>query len=715
MSLVGATLLSPYRVVPLVALVACLSSSGAVLAQQTENPPAPVGEGPVVRISVEVIQVDAVVTTKDGRPVADLGASDFEILEDGRRQEITLCTYVPLEGPAATGSGPAATAPRAGALRQADVRRTMAFLVDDLSLGWWGTLSARTALARFVDEQMQPGDVVAILQTGAGSGAFQQFTADKRLLHAAIDGLHFNLAGRGSISPLSIAGSEGNAAAPAARGGGAGAGDAAVAALRRRMDAFAADSNRQRQFHLALGTLGAVHQVLRGLQNMPGRKSLVFLSEGMSQRDRSGDRSDFYERLQRVTDLANRASVVIYAVDPGGLTTFGAGADASAPTTTLANRQSLEELRGSLSTLAEDTGGLLVTDSNDVSDSLGRVLRDQQGYYLIGYSPESSTFKPDRAGPKYHKIQLKVKRPNLRVRSRKGFYGVAMSGARAPVAEGHQQLANAVYSPFTAPDISVRLTSLFGGDPKGSSYVRSLLHMNIQGITFQEQANGSRKAELEIAAMTFGVDGFAVDRTARSDTISISSELFEQARRGGLVYSLDVPIKKPGAYQIRTVVRDVASGGLGSASQFVEVPDLGSGRLATSGLTLSAAGPTPNAAAEAAVDPDSTPAVRRFHRGASVSYALEIYNARTLAPSGGPQLLVRLSLFRDDRLVQSMPTLPFDGAGQPDPKRLALAGSFRLGSTMEPGRYVLEVAVQDTAAGRKAGPAAQWMDFDLVE
>jgi hypothetical protein len=167
-------------------------------------------------------------------------------------------------------------------------------------------------------------------------------------------------------------------------------------------------------------------------------------------------------------------------------------------------------------------------------------------------------------------------------------------------------------------------------------------------------------------------------------------------------------------------VRDVASGRLGSASQFVEVPELGSGRLATSGLILSAEGPPPNAetadhaAAAAEADPDLTPAVRRFRRGTSVSYALAIYNAR-IAAAGRLQLLVRLSLFCDGRLVQSMPTLPFDGAGQPDPNHLALTGSFRLGSTMEPGRYVLEVAVQDEAAGKKSGPAAQWMDFDVVE
>jgi hypothetical protein len=181
-----------------------------------------------------------------------------------------------------------------------------------------------------------------------------------------------------------------------------------------------------------------------------------------------------------------------------------------------------------------------------------------------------------------------------------------------------------------------------------------------------------------------------------------------------------VPIKKAGAYQLRTAVRDVASGRLGSATQFVEVPDLGRDRLALSGLIMSGAaapagGDGPGGSPTSEIDPDSTPAVRRFHRGSAASYALAIYNARVPSAAARPQLLVRLSLYRDDRLAQAMPAMPYDGAGQADPRRLALAGSFRLGSTMEPGRYVLEVAVQDLAAGPKAGPAAQWMDFEVVE
>jgi VWFA-related protein len=698
----------------LVTFVTCLAVGDSAFGRQAEGPQKSESGAPVVRVSVEVIQVDAVVTTKDGRQVSDLGPADFEILEDGRRQDITLCSFVPLEGRPATSGSPAGARSQEPDRRET-IRRTMVFVVDDLSLGFRSTLAARQALDRFVDERMQPGDFVAILQTGAGSGALQQFTSDKRLLRATIARLRFNPAGRGAIAPLSIDGSGGNASAPAAGAGGSGAGDAAVAALAGRMNAFAAASLRQRQLHLAMGTMGALQSALRGLQQMPGRKSLVFLSEGFVQRDPWGERSDMYERLRAVTDLANRASVVVYAINPAGLETFGGGAEAAAPTSALSSRRAAEEARGGLSTLADDTGGLLLTDTNDIGGAVGRVLDDQSGYYLIGYVPDASLFKPDKSGPRYHKIQIKVRRPGLRVRSRKGFYAVASAGSEATEHEG---LATAVYSPFAARDLGVRLTSLFGSDPNSGPYVRSLLHMDIQGITFQEQPDGSYQTELEIAVMTFGVDGFAVERLARSDKISIRPEFFEGAGRGGIVYTLDMPVKKPGPYQMRAAVRDVASARMGSASQFLEVPNLGADQLALSGLIMSGgatAEGNPASPAADVVDPDSTPAVRRFHRGTSVSYALAVYNAHTVSATGRPDLLVRLSLYRDDRLLQSMPILSFVGEGQSDPKRLALAGSFRLGATMEPGRYVLEVAVQDKAAGSKAGPVAQWMDFEVVD
>ena len=151
---------------------------------------------PIVRISLEVVQVDAVVTDRDGRFVTDLEAKDFEILEDGKPQPVTLCSYVrTADEDAAVAPGPAP----AGPLRRESVRRTLAFVVDDLSLGFISTVRVRNLLTNFVDEQMRAGDLVAIVRTGAGLGSLQQFTSDRRLLKSAIDRIRYNLAGRGPL------------------------------------------------------------------------------------------------------------------------------------------------------------------------------------------------------------------------------------------------------------------------------------------------------------------------------------------------------------------------------------------------------------------------------------------------------------------------------------------------------------------------------------
>src|SRR5690242_9028333 len=138
----------------------------------------------VVKISVTLVQVDAVVTDKKGRHITDLKPEDFEISEDGKRQHITNFSYVagqPIASTPATESGkPAKQAlpmpPVPTRLRPEQVRRTIALVVDDLGLSYESTSFVRDALKKFVADQMQEGDLVAIIRTGAGVGALQQFT-----------------------------------------------------------------------------------------------------------------------------------------------------------------------------------------------------------------------------------------------------------------------------------------------------------------------------------------------------------------------------------------------------------------------------------------------------------------------------------------------------------------------------------------------------------
>jgi VWFA-related protein len=142
--------------------------------------------------------------------------------------------------------------------------------------------------------------------------------------------------------------------------------------------------------------------------------------------------------LSQLIDAANRASVVVYAVDTKGMATlaFTAADDIN---TKLGNGDVQQadfnsarasrflrnvESRQGLQQIAAETGGFLVQNQNDVSAGLGRILEDQGSYYLIGYVPDPSAYRAGREGPSFHKIKVKLKRPGLQVRSRSGFFGV---------------------------------------------------------------------------------------------------------------------------------------------------------------------------------------------------------------------------------------------------------------------------------------------------
>ena len=178
-----------------------------------QQPSAP-EDDEVVRITTNLVQVDAVVTDGRGNLVTDLRAGDFEILENNRPQGITSFSYVSIDSAAPQTVQPIASDPRQRApspappvrLRRDQVRRTMAVVVDDLGLSFESTAFVRQALKKFVDQQIQPGDLVAIIRSSAGAGALQQFTSDKRQLYAAIERVRWYPFGRSGISAFSSIG-----------------------------------------------------------------------------------------------------------------------------------------------------------------------------------------------------------------------------------------------------------------------------------------------------------------------------------------------------------------------------------------------------------------------------------------------------------------------------------------------------------------------------
>ena len=167
----------------------------------------------VIRIDVNLVQVDAVVTDSRGRRVTDLQPASFEILQDGKPQTITNFSYVSTQAGWRESAGHRAALakpvkgeapPPPPVLRPTEVRRTLALVVDDLGLAGENIPAVRSAIKNFIDEQMRPGDLVAIVRTGAGMGALQQFTTDKRLLYAALDRVKYgeSRVGMSSFAPL---------------------------------------------------------------------------------------------------------------------------------------------------------------------------------------------------------------------------------------------------------------------------------------------------------------------------------------------------------------------------------------------------------------------------------------------------------------------------------------------------------------------------------
>jgi VWFA-related protein len=706
-------------------------------AQQPATPEGQEGQDDVddevVRITTNLVQVDAVVTDRDGRQVTNLSAEDFEILENGKPRQVTNFSYVrvaqPTTAPAAEPERPrdrkaaAAVPPVPPArLSPGQVRRTFALVVDDLMMSGESMHLARRALRRYVDEQLEPGDLVAVIRTSSGASALQQFTNDRQRLHSAIERIRW--------SPR--------------RGGKASANESIIdtspiGGMPQSVDGDRAqdkDYDEYRAERFTIGTMGALRFVVRGLREMPGRKAVILFSDGFALRDSKGDATRYTSALDRLIDLANRASVVFYTVDARGLLPIGpfasdntagspagSGGSAGIPTHQIGQLLSARSAQifgtqAGLHKLADATGGKALINQNDLNRGIRRALDDMSGYYLIGYRPDDSAFDPATGRVRFNSLKVNVKgRPGLSVRTRTGYVGLPESEAQPQPRTRAGQLMAALVSPFGAAGVNLRLTSFFIDAPGGGPAVRSMLLIDPRTLTFERQPDGQQQTKLDIVAVTFGEDGRVVDQLNRIETIRVPEDSLERFKREGMVYDLNVPVTRPGAYQLRIAVRDSATERTGSASQYVEVPDLTKRRLALSGIIV--ASPAPQAAAAqvlpaALTERQADPATRRFRRGALLDYGFVIYNARVDKATGRPRLTVQARLFREGKEVYAGQPQPFDPAQQSGLERVEAAGRLQLGAALEPGEYVLQLVVTDALAGKSQSVAAQWIDFELV-
>lgn len=404
-------------------------SSMPVAALQAPAAPSQASPPLVIRVGVDLIQIDAAVTDKEGRPVTDLRAEDFTIEVDGKKQPVSNAMF--FEGRPGSEAGATAVAAPPGSA--ASPERTLVFILDDLDISFDSMYKAKLAMQKFAASWDFKEARVGLRSTSDNAQSVVLSRSPERF-DKSLQKVRYSLRSSKGASSTPVEMRGGPEAGPASGYPVAWNSSASVdlhagwtgnPAMER--------SNYEQRVYSLLSTINA-------LRSIPGRKAVVLVSEGFSfgrDRDQLGvaspfdalfeDRDDVDSVLRMIIEVANRASVVIYTIDPSGLLPSGPGADVAFAPSLNARRDAWFErvgTQGTLQRLAEDTGGLSVYNRNDLKRGLIEVVSDQRAYYLVGFEPPRTAFERTSGRPKFHEIKLRVNRAGVRVRTRAGFYGV---------------------------------------------------------------------------------------------------------------------------------------------------------------------------------------------------------------------------------------------------------------------------------------------------
>jgi hypothetical protein len=270
--------------------------------------------------------------------------------------------------------------------------------------------------------------------------------------------------------------------------------------------------------------------------------------------------------------------------------------------------------------------------------------------------------------------------------------------------------------------MDLALTAYFVNTPAEGSFVRSLVHISGNDISFTDEPGGFKKATVDVVAVTMNEKNEVIDEFTHSHSVKVPAAALPTIEKNGLVYSADVKVKKPGFYNFRVALRDAASRKIGSVSQVVQVPELKPSRLFVSGLVVTQTDATGKFASPGMPDPNNAftlpastgvPAIRRFRRGSVIAYPYIVYNAK-LAGSGKPNLEVEVNVYKDGKLLVDGPATAADLQPQTDWSRINDFGYLRLNPGLSAGDYVLQVIVRDLESG-KGAESSQWSEFQIID
>src|SRR6266498_77316 len=516
-----------------------------------------------VTISTNEVRLDAVVKDKKGRPVKDLTAADFEVYEDGVRQAVQSFRQVGFGNGLAPDAAKRATAAtkEVGPLTLGG--NYVALVFDRLSPG--ARTLAHDAAVKFVSDSVKPSDHVGVFGTAVSLTIFQQYTNNGQLIRAGID--RAGLQNGGEFTPTREKVRKDRQELQDLRTG-VTLDPSRIPFLKAEIQLLEtlADFESDRQ---GFETTDALLTLVDSLKNVPGRKSVVFFSEGVT------IPAAVQAHFQSVIGSANRVGVAIYTIDAAGLRTESGLAEtrkeiesrsqarqaelgtedegrSGATTKQIERNERILTLNpeSGLGRLADQTGGMFIRDSNDLKSRIGQIGDDMNSYYALTYIPQNLNFDG-----RFRKTEVKLKRSGLIIQSRKGYFAINLSYA-SPVFEFEAPALAAAGNATQPHDLPVRATALSFPERDRRGLVAVLVEIPLSSISFHsEQQKLQYSTDFSLITLIKDGEGQVIRKLSKQYTLTGPLDKLPLAQKGQVLYYRETDLD-PGHYTIQTVAYD---------------------------------------------------------------------------------------------------------------------------------------------------------------
>jgi VWFA-related protein len=589
-------------------LTLCTLVFAASLSAQTKPQKPAEPQDDVIRVNTELVQSDVMVFDKDGHFVDGLKSDQFELKINGKPTPVSFFERVtsgrlpnsPAAASTRTNSNattPDSTGASNGSTSMIVRGRTIIFFIDDLHLSPASVDRTRKSLLDFIDRGMADNDQVAITSSSGQIGFLQQFTADRFALRSAVARLNYR-SGPGKTDMYRPPMSE--YIATKIREGDEATISMYVSEMMKQEcvkspDGLNCYTSPQAMRHLVIeraqmitsqsapdtvNTLALLEGLMRTAAQLPGRKLVFVISDGFYLSERS---MASREKVHKVTEAAGRAGVVIYTLDARGLMGEFRDVNNDRPMdgggfTIGLSSEYVAASQDGLNALAGDTGGRAFRNTNGpMAEWVEKMLDETANYYLLAWRPESEEQKRGRFN---HIEGSIIGRPDLTVRLRASYFksaplpvlSVKKKAEKDPTKAREDDMRVVIDAPVAQTQIPTKLDLRVGQMPGVGTQVAAMINISREALSF-DLKDGKEAADLDIGGIFYDDKGKPVDSFVGRLRVFPAPDDAPPEKRKGVIYGFRAWLP-PGLYQVRVGIRDVNSGRLGSAMEWIQIPKI---------------------------------------------------------------------------------------------------------------------------------------------